>query len=344
MSNEMQGIIRVAHRERFTCIDNRLIKDTRLSRDARMLACEILTNRNDWRISIAYLVMHGQEGKHAVKRMIKELIKYGYLWMSDKDLRNEKGQFCGKQYVLYEHWSLNPHFNPEELEATEPEEVETEEANEDLFEAVESEAVEEVNEIEEPEEVETALVFEGGTKNYSNATKEKIRALLADCPKAQDVLDEVSYRLVKGKVKNVMGLLTHLKHLALKGEFVPTHQFKRQQGGNAYKPFKSEPVRTESTEPVKPEQKPICNPVKPDLTSIKRLNSPDVDMGGLVLRHPLANENKIKVLSVLNGVADLRERQRILDEAFSKFASGEGSFMKLLENVKQQYREMGVSP
>ena len=71
-TNEMQGIIRVENRKQYTKIDDRLLKDTRLSLETLGLLTRILSNRDDWRISVAYIVKYWGKGRYAVKRMIKE--------------------------------------------------------------------------------------------------------------------------------------------------------------------------------------------------------------------------------------------------------------------------------
>lgn len=84
--------------EHFTTIYNRAIRDTRLTRRARGLLCELLSHREGFTTSVATLVKQGPEGRDAVENALKELEKFNYLVR--ERVRDESGLLRGMEYVL----------------------------------------------------------------------------------------------------------------------------------------------------------------------------------------------------------------------------------------------------
>ncbi|ALG66441.2 hypothetical protein [Beggiatoa leptomitoformis] len=175
------------------------------------LACRLLEKRNDWVINVAYLVNNYQEGEYKIRKIIKELVSFGY--MQVESLRNEKGQFIGNQYTLYEHPSLNPDYEASEI-------IETEE-----IEAIEIEKprplmTEQPETIEEPEK----LIFDYALKDYSEQMQREACKVLQGVPNPQAVLDELNQNLSQGTVKNPSGFLISLAQRAKNGNFIATNQ------------------------------------------------------------------------------------------------------------------------
>jgi hypothetical protein len=73
------GIIRVEKRERFLTIENRTVRDKRLSFGARGLHHFILSFPNHWELKVKHLIKQSPAGRDAVYSLLRELEKYRYL-------------------------------------------------------------------------------------------------------------------------------------------------------------------------------------------------------------------------------------------------------------------------
>jgi hypothetical protein len=71
--------IRVAHRRRFTTIDQATVNDERLSFRARGVLAWLLDKADDWRCDSATIARAGTEGRDAIRAALTELEKLGYL-------------------------------------------------------------------------------------------------------------------------------------------------------------------------------------------------------------------------------------------------------------------------
>jgi hypothetical protein len=78
-------IIRVAHREHFTVIRNKTLRDSRLSFKARGLLAYLLSLPDDTSLDRRRLEGAGPDGAHAIRMGLQELTNAGYL-------RHEKRQ------------------------------------------------------------------------------------------------------------------------------------------------------------------------------------------------------------------------------------------------------------
>ncbi|AUI68306.1 hypothetical protein [Beggiatoa leptomitoformis] len=212
------GIIRVApKRKNYTPIDNEILTDLRLSMSATGLACRLLRQFDDWDINVAYLVKYYQEGEYKIRKIIKELVSFGYMHAETR--RNEKGQFIGYCYTLYEHPSLNPNY-------VEPENITCEASTEpEIIEVLETHKTIEIKELEPVEtEATQALIFDYALKDYTEKMKAEATKVLQGVPNPQDVLDELNENLSKGTVKNASGFLISLAQRARRGDFIATNQ------------------------------------------------------------------------------------------------------------------------
>lgn len=94
------GITRTAlsFEGKFVQIPNEWARDPRISRRARGLLAEIASHRIGWHVTTRSLTQAGVEGRDAVRSMLAELVKAGYLVAAQQ--RGDHGQFGEIEYVL----------------------------------------------------------------------------------------------------------------------------------------------------------------------------------------------------------------------------------------------------
>lgn len=85
------SILRVERRDRFAVIDQRTLRDRRISFRALGLLCHLLSHADGWVISMASLSDQRSEGRDAVRSAAKELREAGYLDQTRE--QNETGQW-----------------------------------------------------------------------------------------------------------------------------------------------------------------------------------------------------------------------------------------------------------
>lgn len=93
----MSNIKRVKKRG-FTIIDNKIIKDERLSWKARGIFQYLWAMPDDWNFYVDEVAKHSKDGIKALKSGLSELEKYGYLKRTM--LRDEKGLFGEMSWKL----------------------------------------------------------------------------------------------------------------------------------------------------------------------------------------------------------------------------------------------------
>lgn len=94
------SIVRVHKTGNFTVMSNFHFKEKQMSLKAKGLLSLMLSLPDDWNYSISGLVKLSKDGKDGVMSALAELEKFGYL--SRTKLTNEKGQFSGVEYNIYE--------------------------------------------------------------------------------------------------------------------------------------------------------------------------------------------------------------------------------------------------
>lgn len=100
-------IIRVQKNDNFTVLPNDLLRDARISYEARGLLAFILSFPNDWKLNVSHLVKsggisedgHKHAGKDKVYRMLEELRSAGYL---EGKPRKVSGKYRGYDYIVHE--------------------------------------------------------------------------------------------------------------------------------------------------------------------------------------------------------------------------------------------------
>lgn len=94
------SVIRIHKTNNFTVMSNYHFKEKNMSLKAKGLLSLMLSLPNDWNYSVAGLVKLSKDGKDSVMTALAELEKFGYL--TRQQLFNEKGQFSGVEYHIYE--------------------------------------------------------------------------------------------------------------------------------------------------------------------------------------------------------------------------------------------------
>lgn len=94
------SVIRIHKTNNFTVMSNFHFKERKMSLKAKGLLSLMLSLPDDWNYSVSGLVKLSKDGKDGVMSALQELEKFGYL--SRKQLFNEKGQFNGIEYNIFE--------------------------------------------------------------------------------------------------------------------------------------------------------------------------------------------------------------------------------------------------
>lgn len=81
----------------FTQLPNTWLRDKRISRGARGLLAELMTHDVGYDVSLQGLAAMGTEGKDALRRMVTELERFGYL---SRHRARAKGKFGGTTWTL----------------------------------------------------------------------------------------------------------------------------------------------------------------------------------------------------------------------------------------------------
>jgi hypothetical protein len=84
--------------DHFTQIPNDWVRDDRLTLEARGLLAQIMSHRPGWNLSIKSLAGRNHVGRDKVKRILDELLKFGYLERSEKQAHDERGHLAGYDY------------------------------------------------------------------------------------------------------------------------------------------------------------------------------------------------------------------------------------------------------
>lgn len=94
------SVFRINKTNNFTVMSNYHFKEKKMSLKAKGLLSLMLSLPDDWDYSISGLVKLSKDGKDSVMTALAELEKFGYLTRTQ--LTNEKGQFSGVAYNIFE--------------------------------------------------------------------------------------------------------------------------------------------------------------------------------------------------------------------------------------------------
>lgn len=84
----------------YTVLNNTCIRDYRLSLKAKGLHTYFMSLPHDWKLYKVELVKHHTDGIDSINSAIKELIRFGYVEVSEQR-RGEKGKFSSKAYGFH---------------------------------------------------------------------------------------------------------------------------------------------------------------------------------------------------------------------------------------------------
>lgn len=96
----IMSVVRVHKNSNFTVMSNYHFKEKKMSLKAKGLLSLMLSLPDDWDYSIAGLATLSRDGKDSIMSALGELEKFGYLERTR--LTNDKGQFAGVEYNIFE--------------------------------------------------------------------------------------------------------------------------------------------------------------------------------------------------------------------------------------------------
>ena len=94
------SVIRVNKTKNYSVMSNFHFKEKKMSLKAKGLLSMMLSLPDTWNYSVSGLVALSKDGKDSVMSALTELEKFGYLIRTRQT--NEKGQFSGIEYHIYE--------------------------------------------------------------------------------------------------------------------------------------------------------------------------------------------------------------------------------------------------
>ena len=94
------SVFRINKTQNYTVMSNHHFKEKKMSLKAKGLLSLMLSLPDDWDYSISGLATLSKDGKDSIMSALSELEKFGYL--TRKRLTNEKGQFAGVEYNIFE--------------------------------------------------------------------------------------------------------------------------------------------------------------------------------------------------------------------------------------------------
>lgn len=94
--------------DHFTQIPNEWLRDKNISLGAKGLLAQLLSHAPGWKVSQENLAHANGIGRDAIRTLINELLKAGYLMRSEERERTEKGYLGGYTYTTQDPTQDNP--------------------------------------------------------------------------------------------------------------------------------------------------------------------------------------------------------------------------------------------
>lgn len=94
------SVFRINKTQNYTVMSNHHFKEKKMSLKAKGLLSLMLSLPDDWDYSISGLATLSKDGKDSIMSALAELEKFGYL--TRQRVTNEKGQFAGVEYNIFE--------------------------------------------------------------------------------------------------------------------------------------------------------------------------------------------------------------------------------------------------
>ena len=221
------SVFRIHKTENYTVMSNTHFKQKDMSLKAKGLLSLMLSLPDSWHYSISGLVKLSKDGKDSVMSALVELEEFGYLTRAR--VTNEKGQFSGVQYDIFEQpqannpnaASQNSAKSPEDKsDAEEPPQLITKESNNESIKALN------VSSKEKEKEMESVLIAAVHNeelfelyKDYIEMRKDMEAPLNA---KGLKMLIKRNERLSRGNVRVQCLLLENSLLNGWKNVFLPT--------------------------------------------------------------------------------------------------------------------------
>ena len=92
----------------FVQMDKQPFENKKLTWQAKGLFAYLMTLPNDWKVNVQDLSTRSKNGRDSTAKILKELILNGYV--HKQRVHNEKGQFKGYNYTVYENRKDNPSY------------------------------------------------------------------------------------------------------------------------------------------------------------------------------------------------------------------------------------------
>lgn len=104
----MKRVIRSEHGKHnpFAQISRRLLQDETLTMEALGVMTYLLSHSDEWKVNVTHLAKRFNCGRDRTYRVLDELLEKGYL--TRKRSTNEKGQFSGIEYQIFEEPGITP--------------------------------------------------------------------------------------------------------------------------------------------------------------------------------------------------------------------------------------------
>lgn len=96
-----ESVIRIEARRDFTVLQNKMLRDRRLSLKIKGLFAVMLSRPGNWQFSVSGLSAFTGAGRDAIRSALKELRETGYLTLKQQS-HEENGKFSGSVYILHE--------------------------------------------------------------------------------------------------------------------------------------------------------------------------------------------------------------------------------------------------
>ena len=85
--------------DHYAQIPNAWLRDDRISLEARGLLAQIMSHRPGWNLSLKMIAAQNRIGKDKVRRILGELMDYGYLERSERQGKDENGRMTSYDYT-----------------------------------------------------------------------------------------------------------------------------------------------------------------------------------------------------------------------------------------------------
>lgn len=108
--NDIIGVVKTSRPKGFIYASNEAFVERGMSYDAKGLLAYLLSHGAGWEIMFTDLVNQSPSGRDAVRNMVRELTRFGY--MRIEPIRGSDGRWRGNLYQVFDSPTLNPDYDP----------------------------------------------------------------------------------------------------------------------------------------------------------------------------------------------------------------------------------------